>query len=130
MNILGTGIDLVDVKRINKLLHKNNKFLSRIFTNNEITYCDKSINSSNCYAKRFAAKESFIKALGGLIKHINFKDIEVKNSKSGKPSIYIKKFIQKEIQRVFKIKKYNIYLSLSDEKNYAVASVLITKNEN
>lgn len=127
MNILGTGIDVVEIKRIKKLLFQNQKFINRIFTNKEIKYCKKK-NNINCYAKRFAAKESFVKALGtGFINEVNFKDIEVKNNNLGKPFIILNNKLKKKIKTIFKIKKYNIYLSLSDEKNYAVASVLIVK---
>ena len=127
MNILGTGIDVVEIKRIKKLLFQNQKFINRIFTNKEIKYCKKK-NNINYYSKRFAAKESFVKALGtGFINEVNFKDIEVKNNNLGKPFIILNNKLKKKIKTIFKIKKYNIYLSLSDEKNYAVASVLIVK---
>ena len=65
MGILGTGIDIVENYRLKKLLlKKKSNFKNKIFTNNEIAYCEKKSNFTNCYSKRFAAKEAFVKALG------------------------------------------------------------------
>ena len=97
-------------------------------TNNEIAYCEKKSNITNCYSKRFAAKEAFVKALGiGFRKNINFNDIEVVNNTYGKPYISIDKKIANKIKTLFKVKKFNILLSISDEKKYSIASVIISK---
>ena len=87
MKIFGLGTDIVNIKRMNKALRKNKSSLkSRIFSKNEILYCEKKNNSASFYAKRYAAKEAFSKALGtGIRKGINFKDIEVLNNNFGKP---------------------------------------------
>ena len=129
MAILGTGIDIVENYRLKEiLLKKKSNFKKRIFTINEILYCEKKSNSISCYAKRFAAKEAFAKALGiGFRKNINFKDIEVVNNTYGKPYISINKKIANKIRILFKVKKFNILLSISDEKKYSIASVIITK---
>ena len=129
MAILGTGIDIVENYRLKKiLLKKKSNFKKKIFTANEIAYCEKKSNSTSCYAKRFAAKESFVKALGtGFRKNINFKDIEVVNNTYGKPYISINKKIANKIKTLFKVKKFNILLSISDEKKYSIASVIISK---
>ena len=129
MAILGTGIDIVENYRLKEIfLKKKSNFKKRIFTINEILYCEKKSNSINCYAKRFAAKEAFVKALGiGFRKNINFKDIEVVNNTYGKPYISINKKIANKIRILFKVKKFNILLSISDEKKYSIASVIITK---
>jgi len=88
----------------------------------------KKSNSINCYSKRFAAKEAFVKALGiGFRKNINFKDIEVANNSYGKPYILMNKKIANKIKTIFKVKKFNILLSISDEKKYSIASVIISK---
>ena len=75
MAILGTGIDIVENYRLKViLLKKKSNFKKKIFTINEVAYCEKKSNSINCYSKRFAAKEAFAKALGiGFRKNINFK---------------------------------------------------------
>ena len=129
MSILGTGIDIVENYRLKKLLFKKkSNFKNKIFTNNEIAYCEKKSNITNCYSKRFAAKEAFVKALGtGFRKNINFKDIEVVNNHYGKPYLLINKRVINKIKTSFKVKKFNILLSISDEKKYAIASVIISK---
>ena len=129
MAILGTGIDIVENYRLKEiLLKKKSNFKKKIFTINEVAYCEKKSNSISCYSKRFAAKEAFVKALGiGFKKNINFKDIEVVNNAYGKPYIFINKKIANKIKTLFKVKKFNILLSLSDEKKYSIASVIISK---
>jgi holo-[acyl-carrier protein] synthase len=129
MSILGTGIDIVENYRFKKLLLKRNSdLINKIFTKSEITYCKKKTNSVNCYSKRFAAKEAFAKALGtGFRKNINFNDIEVKNNPLGMPYLLINEKIIRKIKKIFNVKKFNIFLSISDEKKYAIASVIISK---
>ena len=84
-------------------------------------------NSINCYAKRFAAKEAFAKALGtGISNGINFNEIIILNKKSGKPYISIIGQTKKTLNNKFKKKKSKISLSLTDEKKYAVAFVTIS----
>ena len=129
MAILGIGIDIVENYRLKEiLLKKKSNFKKKIFTLNEVAYCEKKSNSISCYSKRFAAKEAFVKALGiGFIKNINFKDIEIINNTYGKPYISINKKIANKIKTLFKVKKFNILLSISDEKKYSIASVIISK---
>ena len=87
--IIGIGIDICIIKRIEKTLDKyGERFKKRCFTSEEIVKCDKRYSSAACYAKRFAAKEAFSKAIGtGMRKGINWKSIEVYNQQSGKPFI-------------------------------------------
>ena len=126
MNIYGIGTDIVSIKRIKLSLKKKN-FINRIFNEKEILKCNKVINQYNCYAKRFAAKEAFSKALGtGISNGINFNEIIVLNNKSGKPYINLKGMTEKKIKKIFKKKKNKISLSISDEKDYAVAFVTIS----
>ena len=123
MKIYGIGTDIVSVDRIKKSL-KNKKFISRVYNKKEILKCKKIKNSFNCYAKRFAAKEAFSKALGtGISSGINFNEIIVLNKSSGKPFFYLQGKTKNIINRKFKKKKLKISLSLADEKNYAVAFV-------
>ncbi len=126
MNIFGIGTDIVSVDRIKNSL-KNKKFIGRIFNEKEILKCKKNSNRINCYAKRFAAKEAFSKALGtGISNGINFNEIVILNKKSGKPYINIIGQTKKTLNKKFKRKKSKISLSLSDEKKYAVAFVTIS----
>ena len=125
MKIYVIGTDIVSVDRIKKLL-KNRNFLKRLFSKEELSKCNKLINSINCYAKRFAAKEAFSKALGtGIANGINFNEIIVMNEKNGKPFIKLRGKTMEIIKKKFK-KKPKIALSLSDEKKYAVAFVTIS----
>ena len=126
MSIFGIGTDIVSVERIKKSLKKKS-FINRIFNEKEILKCKKINNSNNCYAKRFAAKEAFSKALGtGISNGINFNEIVILNKKSGKPYVNIIGQTRKTLNKKFKRKKTKISLSLSDEKKYAVAFVTIS----
>ena len=126
MNIYGIGTDIVNIDRIRKSL-KNKKFIERIFNKKEIQRCKLTLKKSNCYAKRFAAKEAFSKALGtGISQGINFNEIIVLNNKSGNPYIILKGETKKILSKKIKRKKTKISLSLSDEKKYAVAFVTIS----
>jgi len=125
MKIYGIGTDIVSVDRI-RILQKKKNFLKKLFCKDEILKCDKLNNSDNCYAKRFAAKEAFAKALGtGISNGINFNEIIVMNKKNGKPFIKLKGKTMKIIKKKFK-KILKIDLSLSDEKKYAIAFVTIS----
>jgi holo-[acyl-carrier protein] synthase len=125
MKIYGIGTDIVSVDRLKKSL-KNKNFLNRLFSKEEVSKCSQLVNSNNCYAKRFAAKEAFSKALGtGISKGINFKEIIVMNEKNGKPFIKLRGKTLLTIKKKIK-KKLIIALSLSDEKKYAVAFVTIS----
>ena len=126
MKLFGVGTDIIRVNRLKKSLKKK-LFLSRIFNEEEIIKCKRTKKNSNCYAKRFAAKEAFSKALGtGISKGINFNEIVVLNEKSGKPYIKLINKTKKIVERKLKKKIYKISLSIADEKDYAVAFVTIS----
>ena len=127
MKIVGIGVDIIQNSRIKKAI-KNKSFVNRIFTKSEIS-CSKIRNyKTNYFAKRFAAKEAFIKSIGiGIRKGINFKDIYVINDKSGKPNIKFSNKVNNLIIKKFKTRNFDIFLSLSDEKNYSIAFVVIQK---
>ena len=127
MLILGNGVDIVENLRIKKLI-SNKKFIKRIYTDSEIKTAKKNKDNTKYYAKRFAAKEAFVKAIGtGFRKGINFNDISVKNRNSGKPEIFLSNKIKKKLKKKFNLKKFKIFLSLSDEKKYSIAYVVIKK---
>ena len=127
MNIFGIGTDIVNVDRI-KISLKNKKFLRRVFNEKEVLKCKKIKSSVNCFAKRFAAKEAFSKALGtGISNGINFNEIIILNRKSGKPYINLVGKTKKILNKKFKGKKSKVSLSLTDEKKYAVAFVTISE---
>ena len=125
MKILGIGVDIIRNKRI-KTSIKNKNFIKRIFSNNEIKTSKNKNDKTSYFAKRFAAKESFVKALGtGFRNNLNFKDIEILNDKNGKPYYFESKGISRIIMKKYKVKKYNLFLSITDEKDYSVAFTII-----
>ena len=127
MEIIGNGVDIVENKRIKNSL-KIKGFISRVFTQNEINKSKKLSNKTNFFAKRFAAKEAFVKAIGeGFRNNINFNDIDISNDNKGKPSINISNNIKKFLKKNLKLNKYKIFLSLSDEKKHSIAYVIINK---
>ena len=126
MKLYGIWTDIIKISRIKRSI-KNKVFLSRVFNEKEIIRCKKLRNSSNCYAKRFAAKEAFSKALGtGISSGINLNEIIILNNKNGKPYIKLNNKTKSIIDKKFKKKIYKISLSLSDENDYAVAFVTIS----
>ena len=128
MKILGIGVDIIDNKRI-KILIKNKIFIERTFGKNEIEFSKKKNAKNNFFAKRFAAKEAFVKSIGtGFRNNLNLKDIEIINDKIGKPYILKTKKITSIIKKKFGIKKYDLFLSISDEKNYSIAFTMIQSN--
>jgi|TARA_B100000795_G_scaffold187712_1_gene142786 holo-[acyl-carrier protein] synthase len=127
MKILGIGVDIVEISRIKKLI-KSNSFIKRIFTSGEINEAKKIKNKTSYYSKRFAAKEAFSKSIGsGFRNDLNFKDISIVNDKLGKPSFIINKKVKKIIKKQFKTSAFNFFLSLSDEKKYSIAYVILQK---
>ena len=125
MKVLGIGVDIIDNKRI-KISIKNSKFKNRIYSSKELKQSTLYKNKVNYFSKRFAAKEAFAKALGtGFRKNLNYKDIEVINDRMGKPYYTKSKKIQKLVQKNFNIKKFNCFLSISDEKDYSTAFTII-----
>ena len=126
MKIFGIGTDIVSIDRIKKSI-KNKRFLSRVYNTKEISKCKKLIKSDHCFAKRFAAKEAFSKALGtGISNGISLNEIIVKNNISGKPYFNFEGDTKRLLKKKFKNKEIKTSLSLSDENKYAVAFVTLS----
>ncbi len=125
MKIVGVGIDIVKNNRVQKLI-RNKKFLNRVFTIKEILNAKKISNKTNFFAKRIAAKESFVKATGyGFRDGVNFKDIEINNNKFGKPFYTLNSKIKKILKKRANLNKFELFLSISDEKDYSIAFTII-----
>lgn len=124
--MIGSGIDIIDNRRIKKTIDRfGNKFIEKCFSSNEINKSNQIKNSINYFAKRYAAKEACAKALStGLTKGINWKDIEIMNDINGKPYINLYNNALCRLKKMSN-KECNIFLSLSDEKNYSIANVSI-----
>ena len=125
--IYGNGIDIIDINRIRRVIDKyDNKFKRRCFSISEIERSEKRLNSVESYAKRYAAKEACAKALGtGLARGVFWKDIEVNNDRYGKPFIKLHGKAKKIFKNMCNNSNTKIEVSLSDEKKYAIANVLI-----
>ena len=114
--IVGIGVDIIEVDRIQKLAEKSPRFLKRVFTDMEIEYSQAKRNRFQHLAARFAAKEAFFKALG---KKINWTDVGVVNLPSGKPELEFKN------KEAFTFDRASV--SLSHLKEYAIAYVILEK---
>ena len=129
--IITNGIDMIDIRRIKKTIDKFGfKFKKKCFHSSEIKKSESRIKSIESYAKRYAAKEACSKALGtGLARGVFWKDIEVKNDKYGKPQIKLHNRALKFFKELTQNNDCSIEVSLSDEKNYAIANVIIYENK-
>ncbi len=134
MSIIGIGTDIVNIARIAKLINEfGDKFLNKYFTEIEINSAKRYNGRENKnsfyshFAKRFAAKEAFAKAVGtGLGEKIAFKDVWVENNASGQPVVKTSTKVTKMLHKSFSIDKTASYhISLSDEYPYATAFVVI-----
>tara|TARA_B100000674_G_C37928624_1_gene956812 strand:- start:564 stop:950 length:387 start_codon:yes stop_codon:yes gene_type:complete len=127
MKILGIGVDIIRNKRIEKLIKKK-IFIKRTFGKNEIKFSKKTLNKINFFSKRFAAKESLAKAIGsGFRNNLKFTDIEIINDIIGKPYYLKSKKINNIVYKKFKVKNYDLFLSISDEKEYSIAFTILQK---
>ena len=118
------GVDITSVKRIRQAVERHGKaFLRRIFTPQEIAYCETKRMKYEHYAARFAAKEAAMKAFE--IRRENayhFKEIEIRRTATGKPEIYLAPASRKR----FRIPKQSqIELSMAHEREFAIATVVM-----
>jgi len=122
--ILGLGTDLVKIARIDAVMARfGERFLNRCFTDAERA---RGKNNSRFYAKRFAAKEAAAKALGtGFRGGVLLKEIEVLNAESGAPSLILHGTAQARLAALADGRTPSLHLSLSDERDQALAVVVI-----
>ena len=123
--IVGIGIDIIEVARIQKQISRGDKFKERLFTPLEIAYCESKKNRQQNYAARFCAKEAFFKALGtGWREGLGFKQVEVINDEKGKPEIRLHGKAQ---QLAADAGITNIQVSLTHLKEIASAIVTLER---
>jgi holo-[acyl-carrier protein] synthase len=122
--ILGAGIDIVNIERIDHLITRwGDLFLRRVFTEKEIDRCQRQARPSECFAIRFAAKEAFLKAVGlGYREGIRWIDMEVANDSMGKPFLFLH---GKAMELVQTLGVHQALLTLSHDRPFAVAHVLL-----
>ncbi len=126
--ILGTGIDIVEVERIQKSIEKKDGFLRLVFSPEEITYCQGQAGVFQSFAGRFAAKEAFFKALGtGWVGDLAFHEVSIKNDEHGRPFIQLSGKTKEALQDK---ENCTFHLSISHTKHYATAFVIIEKLPN
>ena len=127
--IYGIGTDLINSKRVEKLLNKfGNKFLFKIFSNEEIKNSKTSYNKALYFSKRFAGKEAFWKAISPNIDNtLYFNEIEILSNESGKPFINLIGMTEDRVSNLEKSlnRRFDFHISISDEKPNALAFVII-----
>jgi len=122
--IIGTGIDICEVPRIAQSIARFGvRFLHRVFTENEIRYCESKKNSAERYAARFAAKEAAMKALGtGASRGVTWRSIEVAHAPGGRP---ILNYVRGAKQIADRLGVRRISLSLTNTESTAMAVVIL-----
>lgn len=122
--IIGTGVDIVEISRIRQAANKwKDKFLDRVFTSGELNYSSGKKFIYQHLAARFAAKEAVLKAFGdSSINRMEWKEIEIINNKDGRPIVRLKGEAKRAMA---KRGVYDIIVSLSHTKNYAVANAIL-----
>ena len=127
MKIYGVGVDIIDNSRIKKLIKKK-IFLKRILSKYELKSIKTKKNKISFLAKRFSAKEAFVKSLGsGFRNNLCFNDISILNDKKGKPYFKFNQKLKNILKKKYKLTKFKVYLSLSDEKKYSISYVVLHK---
>lgn len=122
--IYGIGIDIVNIERLGRALERwGERFRTRVFTGEELLFCDKKAKPLPHLAARLAAKEAFLKAMGmGIFQGIGLRDIEVTNDPTGRPHL----FVYGEAERLCNMRGISrIFVSLAHEVDYAIAAVLL-----
>lgn len=118
--IRGIGIDIIEVARIEANIHKyGQKFLDKVFTEEEQKYCQSFRQSSKNFAGRFAAKEAVVKALGtGLTGGLSWTDLAILNNEQGKPYLALTDTFKKHFKNPL------IHISISHCQEYATATAI------
>jgi holo-[acyl-carrier protein] synthase len=122
--IVGTGIDIAEVDRIaNSIERFGRRFLERVFTPDEIRYCESKANKAERYAGRFAAKEAAMKAIGTGWNHgVGWRDVEVLRSPGSRPTMV---FHNKAGEFFRKLGAVRAHLSITHTKETAMAQVIL-----
>ena len=123
--VTGMGIDMIETKRVASKIAKESGFREKVFSPDEIRYCEAKTNKAEHYAARFAAKEAFFKALGtGWKNGTAFNEVEITNDESGKPEIVL---FGETLKTITGMSIGKISVSLSHLKDIAAAVVIIEK---
>ncbi|MDO4535853.1 MAG: holo-ACP synthase [Clostridium perfringens] len=124
--ILGVGVDIIEIDRIEEATKKQKNFLNKIFTQNELEYFKQRSMNSEVIAGNFAAKEAISKTLGTGMRKISFGDIEILRDKLGKPTVTLNNNLKNSIESIFECgQAYKIHVSISHSKNNAIAYAIL-----
>ena len=120
--ITGIGTDLIEIVRIQRAIEKNPHFMERVYTANEIAYCQRKKNVWQSFAARFAAKEAVSKALGTGIGPVGLMEIEILNAENGQPKLVLH---GKALQLAADRNIQRVHISLSHSEAYAMATAVL-----
>lgn len=122
--IVGSGVDLVEIARLRKIIQNlNGRFVQRVFTEGEQSFCDQRRDPAPHYAARFAAKEALFKALGtGWAQGVTWRDVEVQRQEHQAPVMILH---GEALGRSKALGAAHIHLSLTHSEHYAVATVIL-----
>ena len=127
MEIFGIGVDIVDNNRFKKLFKKK-YFVNRICSQKELNVFKNKKNKISFLAKRFSAKEAFVKSIGsGFRDNLCFSDISILNDKKGKPYFLFNKKLKAILKKKYNLNVFKAHLSLSDEKKHSISYVILQK---
>ena len=127
MKIFGVGVDIVDNNRFKRLFKKKN-FINRICSQKEKVSLRNKKNKILFLAKRFSAKEAFVKSLGsGFRNNLCFTDISILNDKKGKPYFSFNRKLKEILKKKYNLNSFKAHLSLSDEKEHSISYVILQK---
>ena len=120
--ITGIGTDLIEIVRIQRAIEKNPHFMERVYTANEIAYCQRKKNVWQSFAARFAAKEAVSKAVGTGIGPVGLMEIEIVNTEEGQPVVVLH---GKALQLAADRNIQRVHISLSHSEAYAMATAVL-----
>ena len=124
MDVVGIGVDLVDVERVRRLLTRRSTFAERVFTPDEIAYCSRQASPAECYAARWAAREACRKALGG-IREMRWHDVKVERAPTGAPSLALS---GSSLARARALGVSDVMVALTHERTMAAAFCLAVRS--
>lgn len=124
MEVVGLGVDLVDVERVEQILARRKTFRQRVFTPEEIEYCESQGSPAACYAARWAAREACRKALGG-VHEMGWQDVSVRRGEEGSPQLSLRGSSQ---SRAEALGVSAVLVTLTHERRMAAAFCLAVRH--
>jgi holo-[acyl-carrier protein] synthase len=123
VDIVGIGVDLVEVERVTRILQRRTTFTQRVFTPEEIAYCERQANPAESYAARWAAREACRKALGG-VRKMRWHDVRVDRAPTGAPRLVLEGAVR---ARADQLGVSEVMVALTHERRMAAAFCVAVK---